>query len=61
MEGEHVKGWAFTNETVEHFEEIELLVDPKASSATSDAIVQHAMQEFELGALKLRIVHPPSD
>jgi len=61
MEGDHVKGWAYTQETVERFEQIEALINPKTGSSTSDAIVQHALQERELGTLRFRIVQPESD
>ena len=58
MENEHVKGWCFTDQTVSRFEEIEELIDLKTGSATADAIVQHALQERELGKLRFDIWAP---
>jgi hypothetical protein len=58
MENEHVKGWCFTDQTVSRFEEIGELIDLKTGSATADAIVQHALQERELGKLRFDIWAP---
>lgn len=58
MENDQVKGWGFTSETVAHFDQLVELVPLKSSSATSDAIVQHALHEREQGTADFRILTP---
>ena len=60
MENEHVKGWCFTDATVSRFDEIPELVELKNGSATADAIVQHALNERELGKIRFKVIEPAS-
>jgi hypothetical protein len=55
-----VQGWCYTEESIERFEQLEDLVPIKPGSATSDAIVQHALQEFEAGKITLRVWKEPA-
>jgi hypothetical protein len=50
-----VQGWCYTEESIERFEQIDEIVPIKSGSATSDAIVQHALQEFASGKTKLQV------
>jgi len=58
MENGNVKGWGYTSDTVERFDQIEDLITLKSGSATSDAIIQHALDEQAAGLLSLKILAP---
>ncbi|MBT6163321.1 MAG: hypothetical protein HOH92_06445, partial [Crocinitomicaceae bacterium] len=50
-----VYGWCYTEETIERFDQLEEIVPMKSGSATSDAIVQHALQELAAGKSHFRV------
>lgn len=50
-----VHGWCYTEETIERFDQLEEIVPMKSGSATSDAIVQHALQELAAGKSHFRV------
>jgi len=58
MENGNVKGWGYTSDTVERFDQIEDLITLKSGSATSDAIIQHALDEQAAGLLSFKILAP---
>jgi DNA polymerase III subunit epsilon len=58
IENGSLKGWGFTEQPVHHFEAIEDLVDSKKGSATTDAIIEHAMKEQAAGEATFNIVTP---
>lgn len=54
VENSIVYGWCFTEETIERFDQLDAIVPLKPGSATSDAIVQHAINELESGKAHFR-------
>jgi DNA polymerase III subunit epsilon len=54
-----VVGWGFTEETIERFDSIEYLVEAKKGSGTTDAILEHALKEYEQGTSEIRIWEEP--
>jgi hypothetical protein len=54
VENSSVYGWCFTEETIERFDQLDSIVPLKPGSATSDAIVQHAINELESGKAHFR-------
>lgn len=56
MENEQVKGWGYSDDVVSRFEQIHEIVDIKSSSATCDAIVQHALSELQAGKARFKII-----
>ena len=52
---------AIPKKAIERFDQLdEDLIPMKPGSATSDAIVQHALQEFEAGKITLRVWKEPA-
>jgi len=58
LENDSVKGWGYTSDPVERFDQIEDRITLKSGSATSDAIVQHALDELAAGTLSFKIITP---
>jgi hypothetical protein len=58
LENGSVKGWGYTSDPVERFDQIEDRITLKSGSATSDAIVQHALDELAAGTLSFKIITP---
>lgn len=52
-----VYGWCFTEDTIERFDQLDEIVPLKPGSSTSDAIVQHALQDLESGKSHFKVWH----
>ena len=50
-----VYGWCYTEETIERFDQLDEIIPMKPGSATSDAIVQHALQERNAGKRSFQV------
>lgn len=61
VQNDRVMGWGYTDETIERFDQLEDIVPIKSGSATTDAIVQHALNEHQAGKTYLRIWKEPKN
>tara|TARA_Y100000385_G_C12757811_1_gene493789 strand:+ start:175 stop:621 length:447 start_codon:yes stop_codon:yes gene_type:complete len=58
VENGSLKGWAFTENTVHHFDEIEELIHRKKGSSTTDAIIEHVLKDYNAGKATFQIIKP---
>lgn len=61
VENGSLKGWGYTEESIQHFEEIEGLIDRKKGSSTTDAIIEHVLKEYDSGEATFQIIKPYSE